>query len=148
MEKYEDVKRLSEKAYEFLIQFDAEKYPDGRVELGDGMYANISTKTTRLRNECEFEAHRKYADLQMMICGQEIITVAPLEQLKGTETSAYNEQSDIIFYKNNAIGIDHIIRNGEYLLLMPEDGHIPSVCVNSQRKIRKMVIKIPVTEQN
>ena len=52
---------------------------------------------TKPETEIPFEAHRKLWDLQLVLEGEEMIGVAPLETL--TETVSYDEAEDIAFYK-------------------------------------------------
>ena len=44
----------------------------------------------------------------------------------------------------NMDGIDYVLNAGDYLVLNPEDGHMPGICVGGPSPIRKAVIKVPV----
>lgn len=145
MEKMEDIKKLSEAAYRFLMEFDPAKYEDGRYDLTDGVYVNISTYETKYRREGVFEAHKRYIDIQYMISGSEIISVEPVEVMHSFSCEkAYSEENDVEFYANNLDCVDYVIRDGEYVILMPEDGHMPGICEGQPEKNRKLVVKIPV----
>ena len=134
MKRCEDIQKLSQTAYVFLKNFDPEKTEDGRYELGDGVFAIVKTYITKPRREGAYEAHRKYADIQYMIHGKELIGTEPLE--------------DVEFYANNFEGTDQLLTDGEYRILMPEDGHMPDICVNEPAQVRKIVIKVPVIGEN
>lgn len=73
----EEIKKISIAAYNFLEEFDPCEYKDGRYEFCDGIYVNIETYVTYPRIERKFESHEKYIDIQYMISGREIVTVAP-----------------------------------------------------------------------
>ena len=66
--------------------------------MQNGMYVNIESYTTQLREDRKFEAHRRYIDVQYMISGKELITVCPADKLKCVE--AYNQNTDIVFFQN------------------------------------------------
>ena len=142
MTDLEKVKELNEQAYQFLISFDPSQYEDGRIELGNNMYVNIESYNTQIRSERRYEAHRKYIDIQYMIQGEEIITVAPVSNLKVIDS--YNESRDIEFYEGNLTGMDYSLRSGEFLILKPGEGHMPCVALNGKQQVRKAVVKVPV----
>ncbi|MDO5423741.1 MAG: YhcH/YjgK/YiaL family protein [Eubacteriales bacterium] len=145
MEKYEDIRQTSEAAYRFLQEFDPEKYADGRYDLEDGVYVNISTYTTKYRKESLYEAHKRYTDIQLMIRGSEIIGVEPADVMHACPcVTPYDEEKDLELYANNLDGVDHVIRDGEYVILPPEAAHMPGVCDGGPATVRKMVIKVPV----
>lgn len=143
MKDLERIKDLSLAAYEFMQKkLSNEKLADGRYELSDGSYVNIETYETKLRKDCRFESHRKYIDVQIIISGQELISVAKPEELKICEK--YSEEKDIVFYENNINCVDFIIKYGEFLILDPSQAHMPCICIDKKSIVRKAVIKIPV----
>lgn len=142
MSDWDELKNLSVDAYEFLKSLKPEQYEDGRFDLKNGMYVNIESYTTQLREDRRFEAHKRYIDVQYMIFGLELITVNPVDNLDCIVP--YDQERDISFYKNEAKGIDKMLRDGEFLIIKPGEAHMPCVCVNEQRNVRKAVIKIPV----
>ena len=138
----ENIRQLNTTAYEFICSFNPCDYSDGRVDLGNGLYANIESYETQVRHERRYEAHRKYIDIQYMIDGDELIAVAPISEL--TIVEPYDESRDIEFYENNLNGMDYELHSGEFLILKPGEGHMPCVALNGKRNVRKMVIKVPV----
>lgn len=101
MSDWDELKSISVNAYEFLKSFIPEEYEDGRYELQNGMYVNIESYTTQLREDRKFESHRRYIDVQYMISGMKLITVCPFDKLKCVEV--YNQDTDIAFYQNTVI---------------------------------------------
>ncbi|MDO4741180.1 MAG: YhcH/YjgK/YiaL family protein [Eubacteriales bacterium] len=145
MAKYEDVRRISPEAYEFMVSFDAQNTPDGRYELGGGAYVNITTYTTRTRAESCYEAHRKYIDVQWILSGEEIISTEPLETMRRGEClQPYNEEKDIELYAKNFDGMDHYLHAGSYAVFPPQTAHMPNICVGAPSQVRKAVVKVPV----
>lgn len=87
---------------------------------------------------CALEAHRKYADLQAVLEGEERIDWVPLGSLR-EESEEYSKGGDIAFYS----GGEHMrvtLSAGEFLILFPGDAHKP--CIRSGGKVKKAVVKL------
>lgn len=136
------LKKINAACLAFLNDFIPENYQDGRYELEDGMCVNIETYTTKERKNCKLEAHKRYIDVQYMISGKELISVSRLEKLDIKKE--YDYQKDIVLYKNSIHGEDYLLDSGSFLILTPEEAHMPCVCVDGKQTVRKAVIKIPI----
>ena len=96
-----------ERALEYLKKTDFSKLEDGRYEIeGDRIYATVSRYQSKPWNECRPEAHRRYADVQYMAEGQELIgwcaftpaswrrcRVTPASRAKAAKNSAQSSVS-------------------------------------------------------
>lgn len=122
----------------FMETNDVEQMLPGRYELEKGCYVNVDDCETRENHN--FEVHRVYVDVQLMVDGIEEIFVAPLE--KGTETVAYDEEKDAAFYTSKEYTVVPL-EKGKALVLYPEDLHAPCNWPE-KRTNRKLVFKIPV----
>lgn len=135
-------------AAHFIMQSDFQSLPSGKKELTTkGTYISVSEYTTRQQGD--FETHRNYVDVQILVSGNEIIYVAPAELL-GVETVAYNEQKDIAFFAEPQQSIAIQMKPGVYALFFPSDGHKPSMSVshNQDESVKKIVIKIPFVKKH
>lgn len=128
--------------YDFILTHDMAQIAEQRYELGDNVYVNVESYYTYEFKERRYESHTKYLDIQYLILGEEDILVVPVEELEIDEI--YNPHRDISFYKNNVRGIDNILKAGDMLLLMPEDGHMPCIAVTDSVYVKKAVFKIPL----
>lgn len=142
MKDLEKIKELNASCYEFIKQHDLSSLELGRYELEDGAYVLIQCYTSKLRSVAKYESHENYYDIQYIISGTEIISMIPVDQL--TESVPYNPTKDITFYQNSFDGIDHVLSDGDFLIIAPGEGHMPGVCVNEQNEIHKAVFKVPV----
>ena len=141
---YEELKKISQEAYDYLTG-DPKALPDGKHQLGNGTYVALSSYDSKLRKNAKYEAHIDYIDIQVILEGQEIIAVEPLEVMHQHPClQPYNPEKDVELYANNLDGIDYVLNAGDYLVLNPEDGHMPGICVGGPSPIRKAVIKVPV----
>ena len=131
-------------ALDFLRKTDFASLPDGRYEIdGDRCYATLSRYTTRDRDACRPEAHRRYADIQYMVEGEEYIEVCPLGP-DLVEHTPYDEARDIVFFEGLVPETSFPLTTGHFALLLPKDVHRPGVAVETPRPVVKVVVKIDV----
>ena len=124
----------------FVDQNQLANLSDGRYDLEDGVYAMVGTHI--VRTEGQYEAHRKYADLQLILEGDEIIEYAHLSEM--THASAYDAKGDSILFDcapQNRICLK--MTPMRFAILFPEDAHKPLMALNS-RKSRKIIFKLPL----
>lgn len=136
----EELKDSFKEVYDFIKNTNIESLETGRYFLDRDIYLNVDEYNTKPLNECRYEAHKKYIDIQMLVRGNEAIYVENIDSLN--PITAYNVDKDIIFYKNNISSNCFDIKEKECLVLFPQDGHIP--CVNESKQLnKKVVFKIP-----
>ncbi len=122
-----------------FIKNAAPDIAEGRYELdGENLFATVAEVETKLSSEGEFEAHKKYVDLQYIIEGNEQLEVAELKTL--APSKAYNSEKDCAFYTGTGSTIN--VSAGQFYLLFPQDGHKP--CCHTQKglKVKKLIVKI------
>lgn len=143
MRDYGKIKELNEIAYNFITK-EAANAPLGRHELGGGVYANIEEYQTKPRSAGRYEAHRRYIDIQYIILGEELITLAPLDQVVHSVLNPYDSGKDIAFYQRDDDGVDNYLTAGDFLIIGPATAHMPQIMVNGRQTVRKCVVKVPV----
>ena len=117
------------------------------VEIGThlldyGVKAVVSAYETSLVNPKGYEAHRKYADIQLCVVGNELIRCKPLTQV--VETILYDEAKDAARYAD-CPGADMIIGDGYFLVVFPDDAHEPGLAAGGHcAQVKKVVMKVPV----
>ena len=115
---------------------------NGTVQMEHGVKAVISSYETRLINEKGYEAHRRYADVQYVVSGRELVRCKPLEQVE--ESIPYDEAKDAARY-TDCPGADLVIGKGYFLVVFPDDAHEPCLAVDSQPLlVKKVVMKVPM----
>ena len=128
-----------ERAMEFALSI--QDAPAGRYDCDDlpegAVYAMIQEGETQPPEDGLLEAHRKYADVQMMLDGGEAVYYSDIEGL--AEAVPYKD--DAAFYKNACQPIH--ISKGMFYVALPQDGHMPCRNMNDQQvRFRKIVLKI------
>ena len=69
-EKYDYLSDKFKKAFTFLRETDLASLPIGRTEIdGDEVYASVQSYTTMTVEECAFESHLEYFDVQYVVEG-------------------------------------------------------------------------------
>jgi len=130
------------KAFTFLKSTPLDTLSKGRHEIdGDFLYANADQYTTKNEEVAKFEAHRKYADIQYVISGNERIGVRPLA--KGEITEDYVDAKDVLFLRyddKNYQAADP----GKFFIFFPADAHSPGVKADTNMVVHKVVLKVRV----
>ena len=130
------------KAFDFLEKTDLTELEPGRYELdGLNLYVNVDEYQTRDEENTRFEAHRKYADIQYVVGGEEQIGVVPLE---GTEvTDPYSEEKDITFLQSDQNNYRKASPDN-FFIFFKNDAHRPCFKVTDNTLVRKVVVKVRI----
>ncbi len=109
----------------------------GRHDLFDGVYVNVSQYQTK--EASFFEAHRRYIDIHFMISGEEIVEVADVNTMSVTKD--YDDTSDALL--GMAAGKQYVLKEGQYMVLLPQEAHMPGISRGINRQVKKAVFKVP-----
>lgn len=117
----------------------------GCYELeGDKLFYQVQDATLRRRNECQAEAHRSYADIQIPVSGRERYGVAlPEADLQATE-ECYDSK-DVAFFPDPANEFFMDLDPGAFAVFFPGELHRPCVAIDEPVTVRKIVVKIHVS---
>lgn len=143
MKDLNKIKELCPSAYDFIVN-KADGAVVGKYELEGGAYVSVQEYTTKARSEAKYEAHKKFIDIQLILSGRELIAVTPIEKMEIKDE--YNETKDVMFFQHNDECTDYVLEAGDFLILYPQDVHMPGVCVNERSLVRKIVVKVPVSK--
>lgn len=145
IETYYDVMPELKTVKEFYDSFRKGEKPENSYILdgkdGSDFKVSISSYTTKPVEGAEYESHRKYIDVQIVASGREYIGWAPLE--KCNVTKDFEENGDIAFYTSDA-GSKCLVEEDSFMVLYPQDAHMPNLQVKEDEKVTKLVYKIRV----
>lgn len=131
-----------DKAFQFLSEQNLAKLKKGSYEIeGADIFVNVDEYVTRNEEDVLFEAHKKYADIQVIVSGEEKIGVLPLKNT--TVTIPYDEEKDIMFLTADEENY-RIAAPGRFFLFFPEDAHRPTVKSAENILVRKVVVKVRI----
>jgi biofilm protein TabA len=130
-------------ALDFLRTTDLQSLALGRHDLdGDRLFALVQDYTTRAADQCVWEAHRKYIDVQCVVAGAERMGIADLAS--ATVREPYDSARDVALFEP---GLDSVIVSaGMFAIFWPDDVHSPGGVVDNVAPgaVRKIVIKAAV----
>ncbi len=128
------------KAFEFLAATDLGNLADGRHEIdGTNLFALVQSYTTQETGQKKLEAHRKYADIQVVVRGREIIEWSPLEGLQ--EEAPYDSDRDLVFYRGNGL-VPAVLGTSFFAVFFPDDVHKPGCLYQAPGDVKKVVVKV------
>lgn len=130
-------------AIKYLKGLDLNALEVGKYPVNDDFYYSIQEYDSKLIENCKLESHKKYADIQIVIKGEEAIDIAPVAELE--LLTPYNEEKDAAFWKTADVMERIELRNGSYAVFMPRTGHKPGIAIdNKPAKVKKCVGKVRV----
>lgn len=128
-------------ALKYLEENDFLTMEPGRYQIdGDEIYALVQQYETKPLVEGKWEAHRKYIDIQYVADGEERIGFSNINQMKPSEE--YNPEKDIQFFYGE--GHFKSVKKGQFMVLFPEDVHMPGITADVKSKVKKVVVKVLV----
>lgn len=111
----------------------------GRYEF-DGGYFMIQTGTTNPMEPGDYEAHRKYIDVQMILEGSELVA---WKELSETTLVEYSEEKDFAVCSGPIEEVVNV-KEGMFYAVYPHDAHKPCRHFDTPTTYKKAVIKLPV----
>lgn len=88
-----------------------------------------------------WEAHKNYLDVHLMLHGTEQIDLNFIHNMKLKEFVQKDDFLPMNGEKNSSV----ILRNGDFLICYPSDGHRTAVAVGESQKIKKAIFKVRIS---
>lgn len=133
--------RRIEAALKFLMQPGIERFGIGRHEIEPGnVFALIQEYSTKPREQCFWEAHRRYIDVQFIASGTEAIAWAPIETMRVSKP--YDSEKDLAVFEGDGQVVN--LSAGSFAIFMPHDVHMPCLSIAQPQPVRKIVVKVAV----
>lgn len=128
-------------AIDYLATADLSALKPGRNEVdGDNVFINRFGYTTLPQAEAAWEGHAQYADLHVVLAGEERIGVTDAARLTPTTR---DEASDFIGY-DGPVDTWCPMAPGTALIVFPEDVHMVKVQKDGPVQVEKAVFKLKV----
>ena len=129
------------KAMDFLKNTDLAALPDGRTDIdGEQLFAIVVDELTKPLDQCLWEAHKKYHDVQYIAEGVEQMGYANVAQMK--VSVPYDEAKEAAFYEGEGSFV--VVPAGTFAIFCPQDVHKPSAAIDTPARVRKIVVKVAV----
>lgn len=129
------------KCFAYLKDHDLMSYEKGTHEIDGGrLFVNVVEYTTTAAENRFWEAHKDYLDVHVMLKGQEQIDVNFIQNM---ELKEYVKKDDFLPMegeKNASV----VLREGDFLVCYPSDGHRTAVQVEEPETIKKGIFKVVI----
>lgn len=141
-EKYYFLGEEFRKALDYFATVPDTPFEKANIPLADSdVLVKARPMNTKYEADCSFEAHRLYADIHFVAYGRERIGYADVQKL--TELS-YDGEKDAAALAGNGDLIT--LERGYFMITLPDDAHMPCVCVGKPAPLGKMIAKIKISK--
>lgn len=128
-------------AIRHILQADLSLLVPGRNEIdGDQVFVNRFGYETMAQEQAQWEGHIQYADLHVLLSGQEKIGVSCADDLEKTQTLA---QEDFVGYQG-PVETWFSMTPEDVLIVFPEDVHMVKVANGASTRVEKACYKVKV----
>lgn len=137
--RYLGISQNLDTAINYLRTHDLARLATGRNEVdGDNVYINRFDYTTIDETDAFYEAHLNYADIHILLSGEEIIKIADVNALKEFER---DEATDYIGFHGEAQSSCEMSCH-KVLVVFPEDAHMVKLKLHEASLVQKVVVKV------
>ena len=126
---------------EFLRDTNVRDLPEGDIDIkGKDLYVKVLRYVPKEAEENNFETHRVYTDVQVIVDGVEMMQVAPLDCLR--KKAEYTDAGDFQFFSAAGDISDIVVQKGQFIVFFPQEAHRPGCRYqNSDTPVMKLVFK-------
>ncbi len=139
LDQYSFLTDAIKECFAYAKEHRLQDYEKGCHEIdGKRLYFNRVEYTTTTPENRFWEAHRQYLDVHLLLEGQEQIDLNFIQNL---EQGEYVEADDFLALngeKNSSV----VLREGDFLICYPVDGHRTAVEVNGPETVKKVIFKV------
>lgn len=136
---YSNLHPRLKKGFDFLQDNDLAALGTGTYQIEDDkVFVMIQEYDTKRPEQCFYEAHYQYTDIQYMIRGEEKMgytNVANKKVKKADKEKDFIELTEVS-------GDLFLVTEGSFAVFTPQDAHMPGHCVDQPRPIKKAVVKV------
>lgn len=141
MSRYRGICPALDTAIDFMLSADLSQLQPGRNEVdGNNVFVNCFAYTTQPLESAIWEGHKNYADIHMVLSGEEQIGVSDVKYLTQTQ---WKEEEDFVGFEG-PVQNWAVLRPGDVLVVFPEDAHMVKVQLNGPADVKKAVFKVKV----
>jgi YhcH/YjgK/YiaL family protein len=142
VEKYDMLAPKFKAAYEFLRKTNLAELLVQTLTLSPDLTVQVKEYDTKPPEEAKFETHNKMFDIQYVVSGEELFSLAPRDGLE--ETEPYSDEKDITFYRDPPQYGSLQLRPGDLVVVSPDEAHKPACMVGKPSPVKKIIIKVRV----
>ena len=138
-EQYVSLHPRFKTVFDFIDTHDLAAMECGRHDIdGDNIFVMVQELDLRPNEEARLELHRKYIDIQLLLRGDEEVFGWSEKKDCLTAVADFDAEKDIQLF-TDVPQCFYIVREGQFSILFPEDGHAPML---GKGKVKKCIFKI------
>ena len=143
LKKYKSIPYVDEIA-EFLSSNDLVSLEEGDIPIkGDDLFVKVLSYVPNPEEENNFETHRDYMDVQVVVQGVEKMQVVAPENLE--EKVEVEMDGDFQFFKASQQISDLIVKNNKFVVFFPGEPHRPGCrYLDLNQTVKKIVFKVRI----
>ncbi len=136
--RYRGIGEYLDKAIDYLMTHALKDMEAGHYEIDKMVHLNVLEYETIAEEGAFFEAHEKYADIQIVVEGEELVGVSELARVT---VKTFDKEADL--YEVDG-PVEHYIRliPGKVLIVMPGDAHKLKLAQKQPSRVKKAVMKV------
>ena len=141
IETYLGISKNLDTAIRFLREYDLNDLGKGKTVIDqDEVFVNHFCYQTVEEKDASWEGHIRYADMHILLSGNEKIGISNCEDLSETER---DEEKDFVGY-DGKVTTWVLMDNAKVLIVFPEDVHMVKVKNTENSDVDKLVFKIKI----
>ena len=141
IEVYAGLGKNFETAVQFIQKLALNGIEDQEFSVDDDrVYAFARHFSLKESSEVLYESHRRYADIQLLLDGEETMYAAVTKGMKSK--IPYEEEKDIEFYEDSEKHTCLKFVPGDFAVFFPWDAHKPCCRAGRYENSFKLVIKV------
>jgi len=142
--RYKGIAKNIDTAIDWILNTDLLALPKGKIVVdGANVYANRDTYVARPLEECFFENHENYIDIQIVLKGKEVIGYTHISNPTLVKTVEYNAEKDVTKYNYDPKGAVFFTVEEGFALVYTEDVHLAK-CKADDEIVEKLVVKVKI----
>ncbi|NMD37628.1 MAG: DUF386 family protein [Christensenellaceae bacterium] len=139
LNKYSGINKNLDTAIQFIISTPLAELAMGRNAVdGENVFINRFDYETKEASSLLYESHLKYADLHLILSGQEKILVAPQDSLNFVEENKLEDYVGLQGEERAAFNMDESFA----LIVFPHEAHKVKCIWDKPAFVKKAVVKI------
>ena len=139
LEHYRGMAPHLDTAIDFLKSHALTELKAGRNDVdGENVFINRFGYETMAEEAAAFEAHEFYADIHLVLSGQEWVGVTDMETMNVTAIDKVTDSVDCDGPVENRL----YMTPGKVLIVFPEDAHKVKISVDGPERVEKAVVKV------
>ncbi len=138
---YDSVCPRMKRAFELLAATDLNSLSEGKHLLdGEDIFVNVLVRDLKVTSDAKLEVHNDYADIQILLEGEEEGFGWRERCELSDPISDFDAVKDVQLF-NDGYQCIYTLRQGQFTILMPQDGHAPMI---GEGKVKKAIVKVRI----